>query len=387
MVEVKVLRTRDEIETLRDFWSSCSPARDADLDFFLFIVDLFAEALRPHVIAVYRNGVPEALIAGRLELSTIRIKAGYLTLPAPKMRILRFVHGGWLGEISDDAAKLLVSAVMDALARREADAAEFQFPDLRSSLVHWAKRLPASLCRDRNIRPQTRRVRDLLESARGSQPDFSQNERYQQRKRARRIEQDFSRSEVVHFRSVDDVEHLARDAEEIARKSYQRGIGAGFADTPVIRERLKFEAEKGWLRASILYLNGAPSAFWIGSLRNRVFLSDYLAFDSSCAQYSPGMYLIMLVIEGLRKDAGDDQRLVECIDFGIGDAIYKERLSNRHWDEGVVYIFSSSIKGIYTNLTRTAVGLLRSSATVAIGNTRIQHAIKRIWRQRAVSTR
>jgi hypothetical protein len=42
-------------------------------------------------------------------------------------------------------------------------------------------------------------------------------------------------------------------AESIAEKSYQRGLGVGFANTPEVRKRLELESQKKWLRASILY--------------------------------------------------------------------------------------------------------------------------------------
>jgi hypothetical protein len=384
--QIRIFRTREEIEKLRGFWNVCSSGRDADLDFYLFIVDLYPETLRPHVVVLYDGDAPKALLAGRLDASSLSVRAGYLALPVPKMRILQFVHGGWLGDISDANAKLLIGSIIEVLDAGEADAASLHCPDLSSPLVHWATRLPNRWCSDHLIRPNAHRVRDFSETACAFLASLSQNERYQQRKRARRIEQDFSDHEIEVFTAPDDVERLMRDAEVVARTSYQRGLGIGFSETPIIQARLEFEARTAWLRAYVLYLNKRPVAFWIGSLRNQTFLSDYLAFDPAYAQYGPGLYLMMKVMEKLYGDTRTGPNAVKRIDFGIGDAIYKERLSNKYWQESSVYIFAPNIKGVGVNALRLAVGLLNRSAKILMGMTPLLGGIKRRWRRRVTES-
>jgi Acetyltransferase (GNAT) domain len=383
---IRTLRTRTEIETLREFWSSCGPCRDADLDFYLFIIDLYPEALRPHVVVLYDGEVPKALLAGRLDASSVPVKAGYVTIPVPRMRILQIVHGGWLGEISDANAERLIGSIVETLSKGEADVALLHCPNLSSPLVHCAEGLPYRWCSDHLISPQAHRVLDLSEVTGPFLASLSQNERYQQRKRARRIEQDFNDHRIELLTTPDEVERIIQDAEAVAAKSYQRGLNIGFSETPIIRSRLNFEARKGWLRAYILYLNKRPSAFWIGSLRDRVFLSDYLAFDPAYAKYGPGMYLIVKVMEELCRDRCDGAVALERIDFGIGDASYKERLSNRHWQESPVYIFAPSIKAVGVNALRSAMGLMSHSAKGLVGMTPLLDRIKRMWRRRVTES-
>lgn len=189
--------------------------------------------------------------------------------------------------------------------------------------------------------------------------------------------QDFSDCAFARLTKPDEVGCLIGDAEAVAKKSYQRGLGTGFSETPIIRARLEFEARMGWLRAYILYLDKRPAAFWIGSLRNGIFLSDYLAFDPAHARYAPGLYLIMKVIEDLCEDSNAG---VQRIDFGIGDAIYKERLGNSEWLESSVYIFAPNVKGVSMNALRSAVGMLDQSAKSFMGMTPLLGRIKQTWR-------
>jgi len=230
------------------------------------------------------------------------------------------------------------------------------------------------LCSDHLIQPQARRVCEFPETNKAFLASLSQNERYQHRKRSRKLEQDFSGCEIELFATPETVDRLMQDAETIAKTSYQRGLGVGFAQTPIIQARLDYEARIGWLRAYVLYLNKQPAAFWIGSFRNRTFLSDYLAFDPTYAQYGPGLYLMVKVMEELHDDTPS---AAKCIDFGIGDAIYKERLSNRNWLESPVYIFAPNAKGMGVNILRSAVGALSGLAK----RTSLPGAIKRRWRR------
>ncbi len=380
--QTRTLKTRKEVETLREFWSSLELSRDADFDFFLFIADLYPETLRPHVVVLYDGETPKALLAGRLDETKLPVRIGYIELPVPKMKIIQFVHGGWLGDITQETSKLLIGGVIEALSAGEADAAQLHCPDLTSPLVQWASRLPLLLCSDYLIQPQAHRVRELPDMAGTFLASLSQNERYQQRKRAKKFEEDFKETEVRAFIAPEDVGRLMSDAEAIAKTSYQRGLGTGFCQTPTIEARLAFEAARGWLRGYVLYCGNQPCAFWIGSLRNQVFLSDYLAFDPAYSQYGPGMYLIVKVMEELNRGGSGSDVLAKRVDFGIGDATYKERLSNSHWFELPVYIFAPGIKGLAVNGVRSAAGRFNRLAKRLMGATPLVGNLKRSWRKR-----
>ncbi|MBW5438021.1 GNAT family N-acetyltransferase [Bradyrhizobium canariense] len=379
---VEVLRTRPEIETLRQFWGSCSPPRDADFDFFLFIVDLFPEVERVHVVVLYEEDVPKALLAGRIEVGRLPIRLGYFAIPVPKLRILQIVHGGWLGAISEENAKALIESVVDSLAAGEADVASLHSPDFDSSIVRCSRVLPSWWCSDHAVRPQARRVRELSGAAGPFSCSLSQNERYQQRKRARNLTKGFAEHRIDRFTGPADVDRLMRDAELVASKSYQRGLRVGFSGSATIRSRLQFEANMGWLQGYILYLDGQPAAFWIGSLRNGVFLSEYLSFDPGYTKYGPGIYLVLKVMEDLHDDPRHPP--TRLVDFGIGDAAYKERLATRHWHESSVLIFAPRLGAVWVNALRSSVEIANRSVKQALRLTPWLLLLKRRWRTKVI---
>lgn len=182
------------------------------------------------------------------------------------------------------------------------------------------------------------------------------------------------------FRDACEIEELAEVAEQLASKSYQRGIGAGFFDTPLARAQLRLKAQRGWLRGYILYLAGKPGAFWVGDVNDGTFGSDYLGYDPAFAKHSPGMYLIMKVVEGF---CDGHREGVRAIDFGPGPAQYKEILSTESWQEMSVFMFAATFKGCKLNFVRT----LTSGADQALKRTLIRakllQKMKKAWRAHA----
>lgn len=380
-LHIEILTTRERIEQLRSFWDSCAPCRDADLDFFLFITELFSETERPHVVVLYEHGTPRAVLIARLDRVKPAVRLGYHQLAMPTLRVLNVVHGGWLGDITGDNAKLLTERLMHALDRGEADAVFFHAPPTDAALSEYARHAPRWWQADHAINAQTRRVRDLPEKGVPFSKSLSQNERYQQRKRARILSENFKSVEILHYQTAADIDRLMDDAERIAATSYQRRLNVGFAPTAVVRARLEFEAARGWLRGSVLYLDERPAAFWIGSLRNGTFLSEYLSFDAAFSDYAPGLYLIMATLESLHENESSNHARV--IDFGIGDAPYKERLATRHWQEANIYIFASRPKPLMVNGARWFAGAFNGAAKNLMAHADWLKSAKRKWRSGA----
>jgi CelD/BcsL family acetyltransferase involved in cellulose biosynthesis len=189
---------------------------------------------------------------------------------------------------------------------------------------------------------------------------------------------DFSGAvKIASFRKVTEVDNLVKDAEQVAQKSYQRGLGVGFVNSPEVRERLRLKAQKGWLRAYVLYVADRPCAYWICDLNQGILGGNHVGFDPGLAKYSPGMYLMMKVIEGF-CDARDNE-VVE-VDFALGDAEYKQELGNREWQEAPVYIFAPSLKGVELSLIRYLTAGIDQSLKKLLGRTTLLRRIKKNWR-------
>jgi GNAT acetyltransferase-like protein len=383
---IEILRSGPDLLRWREFWLQCAPTRDAHPDFFAMILEVTANVVAPYVLVLLRDGAPVAMLVARIDLAHVPIRLGYRTLFSLPVRCVFVVHGGVLGAVGSAEAEALVDRLRRSLESGDAEAVSIHFVDTASQFARAALARPGWILRDRFLQPQRHHFLDLRPLATGFLASLSKRERSHQRQRHKALLRDYEGSvEILRWDGVDDVGRLAAVAEAIARKSYQRGIGVGFADTREVRERLRFEARQGWLRSFVLHLDGVPRAFWIACLQSRLLLSEYLAFDPDHAKHSPGMYLLMRVIEEI-CDAPQG-RACDIVDFGIGHAGYKERLGNTEHVDAMIWFFAPTLKGVTLNFCRLLAAAINRSAKLALSRFALLDHLKRGWRARAARRR
>ena len=79
--------------------------------------------------------------------------------------------------------------------------------------------------------------------------------------------------------------------------------------------------------AYVLYVADAPCAYWIGNRYQNVFYGDFVGYDSSYGKYAPGKFLMLKAIEDFCQEG------IREIDFGLGDATYKQGFGDSQWEE------------------------------------------------------
>jgi CelD/BcsL family acetyltransferase involved in cellulose biosynthesis len=378
---VRTVRVLAELEELKDFWAKCPTHRDADFDFYLFYLRNSPEVVRPHVILLSRDGRPHAMLVGRLEKRGVNIRLGYIRLIRLRLRTLTFMYGGVLGDISSAAdAKDVISCIEESLRAGEADAAFLEYLAVDSPLHVCARSLPHPVRVNHFAEPRIHRIINLPHGKSFLQ-SLSSNQRRNQKRRVRRLAETFGdRVRIECFQDASALQRLMEHAESIAEKSYQRGLGVGFANTPEMRKRLELEAQKKWLRAYILYLNDQPCSFWICSYYNGTLYSDFMGFDPEYGKYEPGMYLVINVIEEICRE--NQTQKAARIDFGIGDSEWKSILGNQSWREEMVCIFAPTATAVGINSLQILVAAIDRAGRATLRRTNLLPRVKRAWRSR-----
>jgi hypothetical protein len=373
--QIRIARSLAEVEALRPTWTQWKTQRDADIDFCIDLLWRGEPFVRPHVIGIYRDGQPDALLIGRLERNVLRPKIGYLRLPGIKRLSLEFPEGSYLGHRSAENSALFINSILQSLRAWEADSALLQNYPLASPISELARTLPGFFSRDHGVRPETRSLMKIAQSLDDVYRGFSSGLRADVRRKRKKLQKHFE--DRAHFwtcHASSQFDEVLPQIEALARKSYQRRLGVGFRDTPEMRRHLQFRAQKGWLRIYLLSIDGQLCAYWIGSLYEGTFCSEYLAFDTAFARYSPGTVLLMRMVEDFCAEG------VKEIDFGGGEGRYKERFGNSQMLRASVQIFAPTIKGLTLNAVHTATSRVNAAGKKLLGNAETVAKLKRLWR-------
>jgi CelD/BcsL family acetyltransferase involved in cellulose biosynthesis len=360
----QIARSADELEALRPMWGAVPWEREeAEIDYLL------ARAiLRPEVVAPFGLLVDGGGIAGRFEERPLPARIGYRTVVAPRLRLLRVVDGGIVGMPAVEALRPMLDEV-DGIV----------FPPLPdgSGLESAARALGGPLQRQPFARAVTRRRLVLPVSFDDFVASRSANTRWRIRRDARRVPDALGEHHVEVIREPVQLEQLFRDAEHVARRTYQRAVGAGFADTVEQRELARIALEHGWLRAHLLYRGGEPIAFWLCSIYRGRALIRTTGFDDRFAAQRVGVYLLMRVIEDLIADPE-----LHSLDFGPGDAAYKQQFSSESLAERELVVFARTWRGLRGNAVRAPVLGAALAARRALDAARLTDRVRTGWRGR-----
>jgi hypothetical protein len=344
-----------------------------DVEHYLQEMNSSPLTTRPHVLVYYRQGRPKALLVGRYEVKRPDLRIGYFQIPAGSVRFLTFPIGALLGDVSASACKHIIDNIQASLAAGEADAATIHHCELASPMAAIARAHAAGRPFGQTSTVQVHRTRMLVDERTSAVIKPSARER-------KMLKEHRGELRIVCFCSDTELDRLMKDVEAVAAKTYQRGLQVGFADTPQMRERLRFEARMGWLQAYVLYIADRPCAFGITNIYRGIVYCDFLGFDPAYARYSPGIYLMREVIDRFSRESANAS--VRQIDFGVGEAEYKARFGNQSKQLVSVSMFAPSIRGLTLGGLQTVVGACNAGAERLLAASGLLPRLKRAWRSR-----
>lgn len=372
-------RTREQAELLRSAWESNSwPNIDADPEFYWAVLEAREEARCPHVMVIERDGGQPAMVIARIDDARLELDLGYRTVFRPRARRLTVVPGGVVGASTADAAQMVTSELMLALRRGEADVVLLPSIPTDSPLYAAARTAPPALCRQRLVPAVLRWRVNLPENTDELWARFSSHTRRNLRNNGNRLRRGFAdRLAIQDYSEPEDVDRIFRDLEHVSAKTYQRGLGIAFVETPERRRLVDLALAKGWFRAWVLEIDGAPAGFWYGYAYGGVLFTGTPGYDPKYAKYRIGTYLLTQVLEGL---CADD--LIDVVDFGAMDAEYKRRFADESWEEADVFIYAPTARGVALNAITTAVSGANALAKRVLVDTGLFARVRRAWRRR-----
>jgi len=381
--DILTAKTVDEIEDIRPIWQQLQahksvPVPNADIDNYLAVIMAMPNCIRPHIMLLRRDAIPQAVLIGRVEKMQLKCRIGYKTLFQPTMRCMSVMYEGILGEPNIDAEvyKLLLGQLLLDLNDGEIDLVNFNYVRTDSPLFPLLRRMPGFFCRDRFPRVEAHWKMTLPESMDAFYKGLSSKHRANIKRYRKKLSQDYpGRVELRCYSEARQIDQAVKAAGEISEKTYQHALGAGFVDDEQTRTILETAARYGWLRVYVLFIEDRPCAYQYMLNYRRTSFMCKIGYDPQWKQYRIGTTLFVMVLEEIYRD-----RAVDSIDFYFGDADYKRSYGTEQWPEASLFIFAPRFYPICVNFINfTLRGLSLAMANLAHRAGFITK-VKRSWR-------
>lgn len=379
-MKIGIIKTFKELEAVRSYWEKWQYHPNNDFDQFKMVCQLRPEVECPCVTVIEQNGQPHALLAGRLERTQFAPSFGYLKPVRISAKVMTILHHGSLGRLDEETAKKSVQYLWSLLGSGVADAIEFHYLPENSELLE-ALRLYGSgwFCEKK---PKWSIHWEMALPAEGSFIEHKVGSKHRSliRKKQRELESDFPGKVSWRWMSnFDDILGLCARLEELAARTYQRGLGSGFMDNEEYRQRFALFAGRGQLRVQLLEIDGRIRAFWFGTVYQGIFHSSETGYDPDFRKYEVGTLIFIRMNDELAREG------IQKLDFGIGDALYKQRFGDQSWRETTVWLFAPTAKGM---VLRSLLGLsimLDNAARRILQRLKLADSLKTRWRRSLIN--
>ncbi|NGZ09622.1 MAG: GNAT family N-acetyltransferase [Nitrospira sp. LK70] len=374
---IRIVRTFEELEAVRIKWEKWQSHPNNDFDQFRLVCQLRSEVEQPCVTLIEQEGQVRALLVGRLEQKQFAPSIGYLKPLKMPVRVLAVLHEGILGNVDDKTATQAIEYLWSLLCSNMADAVDFHYLSEDSPILKALQRHRSGWFCDKKPRLSVHWEMNLPAEGPFIENKVRAKHRTGIRKKERDLESAFpGKVSWTWMSRFDDIPGICARLEEVAEHAYQRGLGSGFIDNEEYRQRFALFAGRGQLRAQLLEIDGRIRAFWFGYLYRGIFHLSETGYDPVLSRYEVGTLIFIRLSDELAREG------VRKLDFGIGDAHYKRRFGDRSWQEGTVWLFAPTGKGL---VLRSCIGLF--AAIDMFGRNMMQNIgvldrLKTAWRRR-----
>lgn len=370
---VQIATTLDAIEALRPTWRKWAHCLDTDIDYFLYDMTHDPESLHPYVVAVYNDGILQAMLLGKVKNRRAASVVSFVNISGPRGKVLEIKKGGRMGRPSPAIDKLLAVELLKATKGGRVDSVCFERLPLQSELFRQIQQLPSLLVKERVPHVFCYSMLSLTAPVRKHPCVFSGKTRREIRRKTRIVERVFpDQMQLKCFTDVSELDAGMCDAMRVAVTTWQYYLGLGLTDTAQTREALRFFAKHGWLRIYVLYLKETPCAFLVGQLYHNTFYCQYAGYHPSYTRFSVGSLLTARAFEDLAA-AG-----VHRVDLGEGGQEHNRRLGCQMSEEGTVHVYSRTLRGLCLNVFFGTTQAVRAGGRRARTGLRLNWATK-IW--------
>ena len=381
-LKITTLRKPEDVEKIRHIWDEIQqrepfPVPNTDIKRYMTYIKASSDNVQPYIILMERNNLPVAMTIGRIEKRRFDLKLGYKTLFGASLRCLSIMYGGIMGQLSNDLCTALMGELMNALRRREADVVFLNHLRIDSPIYKLCTTVPHFITRSHFEPAQPHWQTYIPDTVEEFYSRISRSRKRRWNRNVRQLEKMSSSGiKVVCYRHLSDVHHLVNVAMQIEKPTYKDGLEVGFTDSALNWALLEQAAQDGRLKAYILYVGDEPCAFQIDLQYGKVQFAEYGSFDPRWSRGSPGIVILIKVLEQLCQEPD-----IRVMDFGFGDALFKKKFGTHCWLEKSVCIYAPRLRPILFNIAMSANQACCLVLHRALTYLKLDTWVKRNWRR------
>jgi hypothetical protein len=378
-MQIRIFRSAAEIEELRQAWTEKQCHPNSDIDHFLTVCATLDGVICPWVMSIASQNQIMGLVVARLERRPVRPRIGYTVLPGISAKSLSVIQGGFIGDFTDATASAGISALLAQMRSSEFDYLTIhKLPARHETIWNAIQEAGRGKIDVDHLRWTPHRRLSLAGQKTGFLLDqMSSKHRYNLRRQDKKFIETFpDQIEWQWHTHLQDLDALCKRMEEVASKTYQRGLGAGFFNDEIHRRRLSEFARRDLIRIMLLTVNGQPKAYWLGTAYNGVFHSTSLGYTPEITDFGVGNLMLFKLVDRLVADG------FTALDFGSGDAEYKDRFSDQSMDEADATLYSGRFRSRCIQDYIAAVGRVDKTARAIVARMGTLNRLKRKWRDR-----
>ena len=226
-LSLQVAASLQAVEELRPIWTKWTHNLNTDFDYFLHNLKNDPTILRPYVITVYQDGVPEAMLVGQVRKQRISTIVSFVNIRGPKVRMLEIVNGGRMGRQSATIDRLLALQLCGATRTADVDLLCFQRLPLQSELFRMLQQSPGLLMKERVPHVFRYSVVPLTASPGKHARALSGKNRREVRRKTRILQRTFpGKARFQCFSQPEELEVGLREAASVDVTTWQHYLGS-----------------------------------------------------------------------------------------------------------------------------------------------------------------
>jgi hypothetical protein len=293
------------------------------------------------VLAAYREGEVIGLLLGRVEERTIEFRIGYWPLLRTRARVWIVFDRGVLVDPTACNPSLFLSHVPKILLDHKIDFVHFGSVPVDSELRSGVMQKAGHGLLWRCEAPERRWWLVLPKSYDEFMKARSKKTRANLRKNEEALKTAHPAVAVQCFTSGDGlVEDAFPQVREVLVKTYQYRLGLSPLCAADAEDLWRRRARLGRLYAVVVRIGDKPVAFSHAEIYKDVAMLITPGYDPAFAELHVGQYAIVRLIEALIQ-RGD----VRLLDYGLGDAQYKQSLGTFFSTEGHIKAYRTCARG------------------------------------------